>query len=102
MPDLAPYEDDIAALTERLVAIDTTNPPGRNYAACAELLEETIGELGLTGMMRRVDLPGLEPRFCLRAEWGAGARALYLHGHYDVVPAQSPSQFQPRRENGRI
>jgi succinyl-diaminopimelate desuccinylase len=96
------YEEDIARLTERLVAIDTTNPPGRGYAACAELLEETLGELGLPGTMRRIDLPGRDPRFCLRAEWGTGPRALYLHGHYDVVPAQSPSQFVPRRENGRI
>jgi succinyl-diaminopimelate desuccinylase len=96
------YEDDIARLTERLVAIDTTNPPGRNYAPCAELLEETLGELGLPGMSRRVDLPGLQPRFCVHAEWGTGPRALYLHGHYDVVPAQSPSQFAPRREKGRI
>jgi succinyl-diaminopimelate desuccinylase len=96
------YEEEIARLTERLVAIDTTNPPGRGYAACAELLEETLGELGLPGTMRRVDLPGRDPRFCLRAEWGMGARALYLHGHYDVVPAQSPSQFSPRRSDGRI
>ena len=96
------YAEDIARLTERLVAIDTTNPPGRGYAACAELLEETLGELGLPGTMRRVDLPGRDPRFCLRAEWGAGSRALYLHGHYDVVPAQSPSQFEPRRDDGRI
>jgi succinyl-diaminopimelate desuccinylase len=96
------YEDDIASLTERLVAIDTTNPPGRGYAACAELLEETLGELGLPGTMRRVDLPGRDPRFCLRAEWGSGPRALYLHGHYDVVPAQSESQFRPRRSDGRI
>lgn len=96
------YEEDIARLTERLVAIDTTNPPGRGYPACAELLEETLGELGLPGTMRRVDLPGRDPRFCLRAEWGTGARALYLHGHYDVVPAQSPSQFEPRRSDGRI
>ena len=96
------YEEDIARLTEQLVAIDTTNPPGRGYAACAELLEETLGELGLPGTSRRVDLHGLDPRFCLRAEWGTGPRALYLHGHYDVVPAQSPRQFAPRRENGRI
>jgi len=96
------FAEDIARLTERLVAIDTTNPPGRGYAACAELLEETLGELGLPGTMRRVDLPGRDPRFCLRAEWGAGPRALYLHGHYDVVPAQSPGPFEPRREAGRI
>lgn len=29
---------------------------------------------------------------------GSGRRALYFHGHYDVVPAQSHEQFAPRRE----
>jgi succinyl-diaminopimelate desuccinylase len=99
---LSRYEDEIAQLTERLVAIDTTNPPGRGYAACAALLQETLAELRLPCTTQEVELPGLEPRFCLRSEWGTGHRALYLHGHYDVVPAQSPRQFEPRRENGRI
>lgn len=35
-------------------------------------------------------------RDCLLADWGAGRRVLYFHGHYDVVPAASPAQFQPR------
>ena len=33
---------------------------------------------------------------------GAGARTVYFHGHFDVVPAQSRAQFGPRREGGRI
>jgi acetylornithine deacetylase/succinyl-diaminopimelate desuccinylase-like protein len=32
---------------------------------------------------------------------GAG-ETVYFHGHFDVVPAQSRRQFEPRRENGRI
>ena len=27
---------------------------------------------------------------------------MYFHGHFDVVPAQSRAQFEPRREGGRI
>ena len=33
---------------------------------------------------------------------GAGTRTVYFHGHFDVVPAQSPAQFVPSRANGRI
>jgi succinyl-diaminopimelate desuccinylase len=92
----------IAGLTRELVAIDTTNPPGRGYADCAALLERTLATLGLPCESREVRLDGLEPRYCLRSEWGAGERSLYLHGHYDVVPAQSPRQFEPVLRDERI
>src|SRR5260370_17162874 len=29
------------------------------------------------------------------ASFGSEKRTLYFHGHYDVVPAQSPAHFQP-------
>lgn len=32
---------------------------------------------------------------CIAATFGEGGRALYFSGHYDVVPAQDQSQFQP-------
>lgn len=44
----------------------------------------------------------LEPRYLVRATLGSGKRALYFHGHYDVVPASSAAQFQPRERNGNI
>ena len=31
-----------------------------------------------------------------------GGAVIYFHGHFDVVPVQSRSQFEPRREDGRI
>ena len=34
----------------------------------------------------------------LLATHGRGERALYFHGHYDVVPAQTSAQFQPLRK----
>jgi acetylornithine deacetylase/succinyl-diaminopimelate desuccinylase-like protein len=33
---------------------------------------------------------------------GDGAGTLYLHGHFDVVPAQSRGQFRPERVGGTI
>jgi acetylornithine deacetylase/succinyl-diaminopimelate desuccinylase-like protein len=45
---------------------------------------------------------GAEPRACILATQGTGKRALYLHGHYDVVPAQSAEQFQPRRKGRHL
>src|SRR4029077_11048561 len=39
-----------------------------------------------------------ETPVCLIASYGKGKRVFYFHGHYDVVPAQSREQFQPRRK----
>ena len=40
-------EDEMAALLAELVAIPTENPPGKNYRACANLLEIRMSEFGL-------------------------------------------------------
>ena len=90
-------EDEIAALLAELVAVATENPPGRNYRACANLLEKRIREIGLDCERLENAVPGREggePSVSLLAGHGTGERTLYFHGHYDVVPAQSPEQFQ--------
>jgi acetylornithine deacetylase/succinyl-diaminopimelate desuccinylase family protein len=94
----------MAGLLTELVSVPTENPPGRNYRVCADLLEKRLCQAGLT--CKRHDFPSLstgvddgnEPAASLMASFGDGKRTLYFHGHYDVVPAQSPEQFQPLRK----
>jgi acetylornithine deacetylase/succinyl-diaminopimelate desuccinylase family protein len=103
----------MAALTRDLIRIPTQNPPAENYRACAELLARRMRALGLRAKAEKMPPPKsaqannaagtkIEPRYCVRATLGTGKRALYFHGHYDVVPASSPLQFQPRERNGNI
>ncbi len=94
-------EDEMAALLAELVAIPTENPPGKNYRVCADFLEKRLKQVGLDcerledseTKEGNADIP-----ICLVAEYGRGEHVLYFHGHYDVVPAQSPEQFQPVRK----
>lgn len=94
-------EDEMAALLAELVAIPTENPPGKNYRACVDLLEIRLRQSGLdcerlasaASKEETEDAPE-----CLLASYGRGERALYFHGHYDVVPAQSAEQFRPLRK----
>jgi acetylornithine deacetylase/succinyl-diaminopimelate desuccinylase family protein len=91
----------MAALLTELVAIPTENPPGRNYAACVHLLESRLLGAGLECERVEATSPKTqtaEPCASLLAGYGRGDRTLYFHGHYDVVPAQSPEQFQPLRK----
>src|SRR5712692_6593170 len=93
-------EDAMATLLAELVAIPTENPPGKNYRACADLLENRLRRMGLECERLEVgdskEGTGDGP-VCLVASYGRGERVLYFHGHYDVVPAQSGEQFQPMR-----
>src|SRR6266849_2453369 len=94
-------EDEMAALLAWLVAIATENPPGKNYRACADLLENRLRRAGLECERLEVgdsnEGTGDGP-VCLVASYGRGERILYFHGHYDVVPAQSGEQFQAMRK----
>src|SRR6267378_4664104 len=94
-------EDEMAALLAELVAIPTENPPGKNYRACADLLEIRLRESGLDCERLAPEDSKRDPDdapVCLLASYGRGERTLYFHGHYDVVPAQSPEKFQPVRK----
>jgi acetylornithine deacetylase/succinyl-diaminopimelate desuccinylase-like protein len=100
---LEPRADEMAALVEELVAIDTENPPGRALGRCGEVLRDAMAGLGFSPEL--IELPPvgeLEDPCVVRGSAGNGPQTIYFHGHFDVVPAQDPTQFRPQRADGRI
>jgi succinyl-diaminopimelate desuccinylase len=87
--------EEMAALLEALVRIPTENPPGRELGRCAALLHDALARLDCSPEL--IDPPGI-----VRGSVGDGDGIVYFHGHFDVVPAQSPTQFEPQRRDGRI
>ena len=87
--------DEMAALVEALVRVPTENPPGRELARCADVLSEALDRLGFAP--ERIEQDAI-----VRGTVGDGDALVYYHGHFDVVPAQSRSQFEPVRRDGRI
>ncbi|GGF44385.1 succinyl-diaminopimelate desuccinylase [Aliidongia dinghuensis] len=89
--DEAAIEHDLA----RLIAVDTSFPPGDGYGALADLAEALVAPLGFA--CRRVSVP--EPlwssaaggahgeRINLIAERGSGLEPCSLYFHVDTVPA---------------
>jgi acetylornithine deacetylase/succinyl-diaminopimelate desuccinylase family protein len=94
---IAETADARIAFTRDLIAVPTENPPGEAYPACVEVVVEHLERLGLT--CERVALT--PERTAVMAGVGTG-RTLYLHGHYDVVPASVPGQFDVRVADGRV
>lgn len=74
-----------------LIRIPSENPPGNAYARCAKLIAQWLRDFGLTvrTLSPSRDAPSV------MGTWGGEGRALYFSGHYDVVPAQARSQFEP-------
>ena len=87
--------DEMAALLEELVRIPTENPPGRELDRCARVLADAMERLDVSPEL-------IDGGAVVRGSVGSGSEILYYHGHFDVVPAQSPSQFEPVRHDGRI
>jgi succinyl-diaminopimelate desuccinylase len=87
--------------TRRLVEIPTENPPGRTYPECVAALAEILGEAGLPAQTVELSAPDGTPRAAVMSSVGSGP-ALWLHGHYDVVPAQHTGQFAAGLRDGTL
>lgn len=95
--------EDMAALLDALVRVPTENPPGRELGRCAVVLRDALERLGFSAELIELAPTGsLEAPAIVRGTVGSGAQLVYYHGHFDVVPAQSPAQFEPQRRDGKI
>src|SRR5260370_617379 len=105
---LTPGREKLAARWATPMIIPRKNPPERINRARATLWEKTLPQAALLRKPHEFPPPPAnaeaspkasdEPAVSLTATRGSGKRTLYFHGHYDVVPAQSPQQFQPARK----
>ncbi|HYL35822.1 MAG TPA: ArgE/DapE family deacylase [Bryobacteraceae bacterium] len=81
------HREAMVELSQALIAIPSENPPGNEYQRAADLLSRRLRDLGFGDTRVEGD--------CVMSFLGSGERTLYFSGHYDVVPAQSASQFEP-------
>jgi succinyl-diaminopimelate desuccinylase len=94
---IADAEPELVEISRRLIAIESENPPGRAYPACAAALCELLSERGF-----RPERIGCAEAPSVRAFHGVDGAALYFHGHYDVVPVSDRRQFSPEVRGGRL
>ena len=95
--------EEMSGLLEALVRVPTENPPGRELGRCATLLRDAMEGLGFAPELIELEPAGtLEGPAVVRGSAGGGSGLVYFHGHFDVVPAQSPAQFEPQRRDGRV
>jgi acetylornithine deacetylase/succinyl-diaminopimelate desuccinylase-like protein len=92
-------EDALLRFARDLVAIPTENPPGREYDRCVDRIRAELDALEIAHEVVQTGEGGT-PRRTILGRVGDEGPLLYLHGHYDVVPAFGAEQFDPRVEDG--
>ena len=93
--------DETGELLSDLVAIDTSNPPGKEKA-CAEFIRDTLTDWGIEAEL--VYEPFAE-RPQVLASVGKGAHSastLVLNGHMDVVPAGDEDEWSVDPFGGKL
>jgi succinyl-diaminopimelate desuccinylase len=95
------HREEIIGTLADLVAIPSVNPPGRSYWECADYLSRLLQSWEVEHELLSIPHES-HPRYAIVGAFGKGPGGLHLHGHYDVVAAQSPAQFQPRQQGGRL
>ncbi len=103
--------DELVALTQQLVRIPTTNPPGEAYRECAEAIGRRLARRGFSvEYVRGLGTPGDSDRYprinvIARREGTRPGRCVHFNGHIDVVEAGrgwSVEPFAALVRDGRI
>ena len=92
---IASHRREMLEFAHELIAIPTENPPGKAAPECARILRERLRSMGFP-------IEPKTPGGSVRSFYGRGKPTLYFHGHFDVVPAASPAQFQPAIRAGKL
>lgn len=93
--------DELVGLLESLVRIPAENPPGSNLRQAQAWIGERLSEHDVpfeTHPTSRTDTD----HAVIIGTVGSGDRFVYLHGHYDVVPAFTEAQYQPEVRDGVV
>src|SRR3954466_16003764 len=77
--------EEVVALLQRLIACDTSNPPGREVQAAA-VLEADLTQAGVE--CERVARDPERPNLIARLRGRGDGPSLAFLGHLDVVPAR--------------
>ena len=91
-------ESDLVLL-EKLIRIPSVSS---NIVEVNKAVDFLDGELGRDGLYRQIETMPDGRRVLFAANESTKRPDILLSAHLDVVPEKDPSQFVPRRENGRI
>jgi succinyl-diaminopimelate desuccinylase len=98
---VAERRDELVQLLLDFCAIPAENPPGSHLVESQAWIARTLERYGIPYESHDTSRSGGEHRVLIGSVGDAGP-TMYLHGHYDVVPAFSADQFSPTVLDGAV
>jgi succinyl-diaminopimelate desuccinylase len=98
---VAERRDEMVRLLTQFCSIPAENPPGAFLPQSQAWIESTLRRHGIRSESVATARSGGEHRVIVGSIGDSGPM-MYLHGHYDVVPAFGPEQFSPQVRDGRV
>lgn len=98
---VAARQDELAQLLVEFCAIPAENPPGTHLVESQAWIEQTLARYGIRSESHHTSQTGGDHRVIIGSIGDAGP-LMYLHGHYDVVPAFTADQFAPTVRDGAV
>ena len=109
-------EDELVEVLSGVVAINTPDPPGDNYDACAEFLSDYLKKVGASVRIEQVPTESLprhpetgkplsRPNVVAEIKGSGDGPVLHFNGHYDVVPAVgewASDPYKPEVRDGKL
>jgi acetylornithine deacetylase/succinyl-diaminopimelate desuccinylase-like protein len=86
------YEENPAALLQKLIQFDTSNPPG-NERACMLFVQDLLRSAGIDSQLLAKDSE--RPNLVARLPGQGKSQPLLLYGHLDVVTAANQAWTHP-------
>lgn len=93
--------DELVALTSAFIEIPSENPPGAHLGEARDWVGDQFDRFGIPFDVIDSSRGDTDHRIMVGTVGGEGP-VLYLHGHYDVVPAFDQEQFSAKVANGAI
>lgn len=92
---------ELVGLLESFVRIPAENPPGSHLVQAQRWIGDQLSAYGIPFEIHRTSRTDTDHAVMI-GRVGSGDRFIYLHGHYDVVPAFSEAQFVPEVRDGSV
>lgn len=98
---VAARRDEMIQLLVDFCSIPAQNPPGSYLKESQAWIGQTLNRYGISYESHDTSPTGTEHRVIIGSIGNSGPM-MYLHGHYDVVPAFSTDQFSPAVREGAV
>lgn len=98
---VATRRDELIRLLAEFCAIPAENPPGAHLVESQRWIAQTLASYGIPSESHHTSRTGGDHRVIIGSIGDTGP-LMYLHGHYDVVPAFTADQFAPMVRDGAV